>query len=55
MKKAIGTTPSGASRLQGYAIKGYGPRITAGNRFAVITIQSLASTVYCTLVQTIYQ
>ena len=23
------------TRLQGYAIKGYGPRITSGNRFAV--------------------
>ena len=32
-------------RLQGYAIKGYGPWITSGNRFAVTTIQSLAPTV----------
>ena len=32
-------------RLQGYAIKGYGPRLTSGNRFAVNTIQSLAPTV----------
>lgn len=37
------------TRLQGYAIKGYGPRLTSGNRFAVITIQYPGS--YCTLVQ----